>query len=552
MNKKLYIETYGCQMNVADSEVVASIMKMAGYDVTEAEADADAIFLNTCSIRENAENKIYHRLETLHAEQKKGRKLIVGVLGCMAERVKDDLINNYHANLVCGPDAYLSLPEMIAAVEVGEKAIDVKLSTTETYRNVLPQRLGAGRVSGFVSIMRGCNNFCHYCIVPYTRGRERSRDVESILAEVRDLRDKGFKEVTLLGQNVNSYGLLPNGKRPENGVVVEDEDGKELHVCSFAELLRRVAREVPTMRVRFTTSNPEDMTEDILHAIAEEPNLCHHIHFPAQSGSNKILKLMNRKYTREDYLEKVAAIRRIIPDCGLTTDIFVGYHDETEEDHQQTLSLVREVGFDAAFMFKYSERPGTYAAKHLPDNVPEEVKISRLNELIHLQTEVSAEQNRKDEGKEYDVLLERFAKRSHSQLMGRTPQNKAAGKLTLTVEEEGTVAPNVYTVTFEGKEKEPVYQIPNSDFENWGETALAEGWNSFESAAGTFASFASMSPMPEKIEGVEGNGVRLKSKDLWVAYANGNMTTGRINMGSTSAADAANYNFTDRTTGLKH
>lgn len=425
MNKKLYIETYGCQMNVADSEVVASIMKMAGYDVTEAEADADAIFLNTCSIRENAENKIYHRLETLHAEQKKGRKLIVGVLGCMAERVKDDLINNYHANLVCGPDAYLSLPEMIAAVEVGEKAIDVKLSTTETYRNVLPQRLGAGRVSGFVSIMRGCNNFCHYCIVPYTRGRERSRDVESILAEVRDLRDKGFKEVTLLGQNVNSYGLLPNGKRPENGVVVEDEDGKELHVCSFAELLRRVAREVPTMRVRFTTSNPEDMTEDILHAIAEEPNLCHHIHFPAQSGSNKILKLMNRKYTREDYLEKVAAIRRIIPDCGLTTDIFVGYHDETEEDHQQTLSLVKEVGFDAAFMFKYSERPGTYAAKHLPDNVSEEVKISRLNELIHLQTEVSAEQNRKDEGKEYDVLLERFAKRSHSQLMGRTPQNKA-------------------------------------------------------------------------------------------------------------------------------
>ena len=425
MNKKLYIETYGCQMNVADSEVVASIMKMAGYDVTEAEADADAIFLNTCSIRENAENKIYHRLETLHAEQKKGRKLIVGVLGCMAERVKDDLINNYHANLVCGPDAYLSLPEMIAAVEVGEKAIDVKLSTTETYRNVLPQRLGAGRVSGFVSIMRGCNNFCHYCIVPYTRGRERSRDVESILAEVRDLRDKGFKEVTLLGQNVNSYGLLPNGKRPENGVVVEDEDGKELHVCSFAELLRRVAREVPTMRVRFTTSNPEDMTEDILHAIAEEPNLCHHIHFPAQSGSNKILKLMNRKYTREDYLEKVAAIRRFIPDCGLTTDIFVGYHDETEEDHQQTLSLVKEVGFDAAFMFKYSERPGTYAAKHLPDNVPEEVKISRLNELIHLQTEVSAEQNRKDEGKEYDVLLERFAKRSHSQLMGRTPQNKA-------------------------------------------------------------------------------------------------------------------------------
>ena len=424
MNKKLYIETYGCQMNVADSEVVASIMKMAGYDVTEAEADADAIFLNTCSIRENAENKIYHRLETLHAEQKKGRKLIVGVLGCMAERVKDDLINNYHANLVCGPDAYLSLPEMIAAVEVGEKAIDVKLSTTETYRNVLPQRLGAGRVSGFVSIMRGCNNFCHYCIVPYTRGRERSRDVESILAEVRDLRDKGFKEVTLLGQNVNSYGLLPNGKRPENGVVVEDEDGKELHVCSFAELLRRVAREVPTMRVRFTTSNPEDMTEDILHAIAEEPNLCHHIHFPAQSGSNKILKLMNRKYTREDYLEKVAAIRRIIPDCGLSTDIFAGYCSETEEDHQLSLSLMRECGYDSSFMFKYSERPGTYASRHLPDDVPEEVKIRRLEELIALQNELSAESNQRCIGQEYEVLIEGVSKRSKEQLFGRTEQNK--------------------------------------------------------------------------------------------------------------------------------
>ena len=423
--KKLFIETYGCQMNVADSEVVASIMQMAGYELCENEAEADAIFLNTCSIRENAENKIYGRLETLHAEKKKGRQLILGVLGCMAERVREDLIQNHFANLVCGPDSYLNLPDMIAQCENGQNAMNIELSTTETYRDVVPQRIGGNRVSGFVSIMRGCNNFCHYCIVPYTRGRERSRDVESILREVRDLHDRGFKEVTLLGQNVNSYGLLPNGKRPENGVVVEDEDGKELHVCSFAELLRRVAREVPTMRVRFTTSNPEDMTEDILHAIAEEPNLCHHIHFPAQSGSNKILKLMNRKYTREDYLEKVAAIRRIIPDCGLTTDIFVGYHDETEEDHQQTLSLVREVGFDAAFMFKYSERPGTYAAKHLPDNVSEEVKISRLNELIHLQTEVSAEQNRKDEGKEYDVLLERFAKRSHSQLMGRTPQNKA-------------------------------------------------------------------------------------------------------------------------------
>jgi len=412
MSKKLYIETYGCQMNVADSEVVASVMKMADYEVCENEDEADAVFLNTCSIRENAENKIYHRLDTLHAEQKKGRKLILGVLGCMAERVKDDLINNHHANLVCGPDSYLNLPDMIAQCEMGHNAENVQLSTTETYRNIIPQRIGGNRVSGFVSIMRGCNNFCHYCIVPYTRGRERSRDVESILAEVRDLHDKGFKEVTLLGQNVNSYGLLPNGKRPENGT-------------SFAELLRIVAEAVPDMRVRFTTSNPEDMSEDILQAIADEPNLCNHIHFPAQSGSNKVLKLMNRKYTREDYLSKVEAIRRIIPGCGITTDIFVGYHDETEEDFQETLSLVREVGYDSAFMFKYSERPGTYAAKHLPDNVSEDEKIRRLNELIKLQTEISAEQNKKDEGKEFVILIERFSKRSREQLMGRTEQNKA-------------------------------------------------------------------------------------------------------------------------------
>lgn len=435
MSKKLYIETYGCQMNVADSEVVASVMQMAGYELTENEAEADAIFLNTCSVRENAENKIYHRLDTLHSkfkiqnskfkiqdsdsevkiqdsESNALRTPILGVLGCMAERVKEDLIENHHANLVCGPDSYMNLPEMIAAVELGQPAVDVNLSTTETYRDIIPQRIGGNRVSGFVSIMRGCNNFCHYCIVPYTRGRERSRDVESILKEVRDLHDKGFKEVTLLGQNVNSYGLLPNGKRPDDGT-------------SFAELLRRVAQEVPDMRVRFTTSNPEDMTEDILHAIAAEPNLCNHIHFPAQSGSNNTLRLMNRKYTREEYLDKVAAIRRIIPGCGLSTDIFVGYHNESEEDYRQTLDLVREVGFDSAFMFKYSERPGTYAAKHLPDNVPEEVKVARLNELIKLQTEISAERNKEDEGKVFEVLIERFAKRSREQLMGRTEQNKA-------------------------------------------------------------------------------------------------------------------------------
>ena len=411
--KKLYIETYGCQMNVADSELVASIMKMAGYEVCDNENEADAIFLNTCSIRENAENKVINRLDILHAMGKKRETpLIIGVLGCMAERVKDDLIQNHHANLVCGPDSYLNLPDMIAQCENGTNAIDIKLSLTETYRDVIPQRLGGNRVSGFVSIMRGCNNFCHYCIVPYTRGRERSRDVESILAEVRDLHDRGFKEVTLLGQNVNSYGLLPNGARPENGT-------------SFAELLRMVAHEVPDMRVRFTTSNPEDMSEDILHAIADEPNICKHIHFPVQSGSNKILKLMNRKYTRQEYLDHVEAIRRIIPGCGLTTDIFVGYHDETPEDHQQTLDLVREVGFDSAFMFKYSERPGTYAAKHLPDNVSEETKIERLNELIQLQTQMSAERNKQDEGKEFEILIESFAKRSREQMMGRTEQNKA-------------------------------------------------------------------------------------------------------------------------------
>lgn len=411
MTKKLYIETYGCQMNVADSEVVAAVMEMAGYDLCEREEEADAVFLNTCSVRENAENKIYHRLEMLHAERKKGRALILGVLGCMAQRVKEELIDQHHANLVCGPDSYLRLPELIAQCELGHPAVDTQLSTSETYRDIVPLRMSANRVSGFVSIMRGCNNFCHYCIVPYTRGRERSRDVESILREVRDLSERGFKEVTLLGQNVNSYGLSPAGKLVEGAV-------------SFAQLLRMVAREVPHMRVRFTTSNPEDMSEDILHAIAEEPNLCHHIHFPAQSGSDKILRLMNRKYTREQYLEKIAAIRNIIPDCGISTDIFVGYHDETEEDHRQTLSLVREVGFDSAFMFKYSERPGTYAAKHLPDNVPEETKIARLNELIQLQTEVSAAQNRKDEGKTFQVLVEGYSKRSHDQLCGRTAQNK--------------------------------------------------------------------------------------------------------------------------------
>ncbi|MBR0274752.1 MAG: tRNA (N6-isopentenyl adenosine(37)-C2)-methylthiotransferase MiaB [Prevotella sp.] len=427
--KKLYIETYGCQMNVADSEVVASVMQMAGYETCQTADEADAVFLNTCSVRDNAEQKIYHRLEALKNVKIKKLKndnwrLIVGVLGCMAERVKDDLIENHHVDLVAGPDAYLSLPDLVAQAELGHKAMNIELSTTETYRDVVPQRIGMGhKIGGYVSIMRGCNNFCHYCIVPYTRGRERSRDVESILREVRDLRDRGFKEVTLLGQNVNSYAYpqpLPKGGET---ISVPPSLGEGSGV-GFSTLLRLVAEEAPQMRIRFTTSHPKDMSDETLRVIAEMPNVCRHIHLPVQSGSDRILRLMNRKYTREWYLDRVAAIRRIVPDCGLSTDIFVGYHDETEEDHQLSLSLMREVQYDSAFMFKYSERPGTYASKHLPDNVPEEEKIRRLNELIALQTEISASQNRKDEGREFDVLVEGFSKRSREQLCGRTEQNK--------------------------------------------------------------------------------------------------------------------------------
>lgn len=405
--KKLFIETYGCQMNLADSEVVASIMQMAGYEVCDSLEEADAVFLNTCSIRDNAEQRIWGRLENIHALRRHNKNLIIGVLGCMAERVKDDLLENHHVNLVAGPDAYLSLPDLIAQAEVTGKAINTELSTTETYRDVIPARICTGRVSGFVSIMRGCNNFCHYCIVPYTRGRERSRDVESILAEVKDLKEKGFKEVTLLGQNVNSYHFIREG---------EDID--------FPTLLRMVAEAVPDMRVRFTTSHPKDMSDETLRVIAEVPNVCKHIHLPVQSGSSRILKLMNRKYTREWYLERVEAIRRIIPDCGLSTDIFCGYHSETEEDHQESLSLMRECGYDSAFMFKYSERPGTYASRNLPDDIPEETKIRRLNEIIALQNELSAESNARMVGKRYTVLVENYSKRSREQLCGRTEQNK--------------------------------------------------------------------------------------------------------------------------------
>lgn len=398
-------------MNVADSEVVASVMKMAGYEVCKDIAAADAVLLNTCSVRDNAEQKILNRLDTLHAERKHGKKRILGVLGCMAERVKDDLLENHHADLVAGPDAYMSLPDLIAQAEAGHKAINIELSTTETYRDVVPTRICGAKTGGFVSIMRGCNNFCHYCIVPYTRGRERSRDVESVLREVKDLAARGFKEVTLLGQNVNSYSYTPEGGSKEDTV-------------DFPALLRMVARAVPEMRVRFTTSHPKDMSDETLRVIAEEPNVCKHIHLPVQSGSDRILKLMNRKYTRRWYLDRVAAIRRIIPGCGLSTDIFVGYHSETEEDHRMSLDLMRTVGYDSAFMFKYSERPGTYASKHLPDNVSEETKVRRLNELIALQTRLSAEANRRDEGKVFEVIAEGYSKRSREQLFGRTEQNK--------------------------------------------------------------------------------------------------------------------------------
>ncbi len=399
-------------MNVADSEVVASIMQMAGYGEAANLDEADAVLLNTCSIRDNAEQKVLGRLQYLQSVRRKrghGHRLIIGVIGCMAERVKKDLIDLYGVNLVAGPDAYMSLPELFASAEAGEKAINVELSTTETYRDVLPVRVAGNAVSGFVSIMRGCNNFCSYCIVPYTRGRERSRELDSILTEVADLKARNYKEVTLLGQNVNSYRYT---------------DGQG-NVTDFASLLAAVADAVPDMRVRFTTSHPKDMADGILHVIASRPNICRHIHLPVQSGSNSVLKAMNRHYTREWYLDRVAAIRRIIPDCAISTDLFTGFHGETEEDFQQTLSLMREVGFDAAFMFKYSERPGTLASKIMPDNVPEDVKIDRLNRMIEVQNELSSVANRNQIGTEADVLVEGVSKRSKNDMVGRTSQNRS-------------------------------------------------------------------------------------------------------------------------------
>ena len=415
MTKKFYIETYGCQMNVADSEVVAAIMQTADAEMTDNWQEADIVLLNTCSVRDNAEQKVVSRLKELKSRSvqsrsevvQEGRHLTLGVIGCMAERMGKELIERYGVDFVAGPDSYMDIPNLLAQCEAGEKAMNVELSTTETYREILPARIGK-TISGFVSIMRGCNNFCSYCVVPYTRGRERSRDVESILSEVRDLATKGYKEVTLLGQNVNSYRFCR-------------EDGTQV---DFADLLEAVAEAVPEMRVRFTTSHPKDMSDKTLETIARHENLCRFIHLPVQSGSNKILKLMNRKYTREWYLERIAAIRRILPDAAIGTDIFCGFHDETLEDQAETLSLMREVGFDTAFMFKYSERPGTYAQKHLPDNVPEEEKVRRLNEIIALQSELSLKSNQREIGRTVEVLVEGYSKRSHEDMYGRTSQYK--------------------------------------------------------------------------------------------------------------------------------
>ena len=403
MSKKLFIETYGCQMNFADSEVVAAVMKMADYELCESIDEADAVFINTCSIREHAEVKAMSRLEFFRQLKRKKKSLKVGVIGCMAERMQKELLEHPAVDLVAGPDAYLDLPNLIAQAEQGEKSMNIDLSLTETYKDVLPQRIGGNRISGFVSIMRGCNNFCSYCIVPYTRGRERSRPYNSILNEVQDLYNRGYKEVTLLGQNVNSYNF----------------EG-----LNFAGLLENLAQAIPGIRIRFTTSHPKDMSEETIIVISKYPNLCKHIHLPVQSGSSRVLKLMNRKYTREWYLERIALIRKHIPDCGISTDMFTGFHSETEEDHQETLSLMREVGYDSAFMFKYSERKGTYASKNLPDDVPEEVKLRRLQEMIDLQMELSLQSNKNDIGKEFEVLVEGYSKRSREQLSGRTSQNK--------------------------------------------------------------------------------------------------------------------------------
>lgn len=406
MSKKLYIETYGCQMNVADSEVVASILE-SQFEITHQKEDADLILLNTCSIRDNAEQRIWSKLEGLQQMKKKRPNLLVGVIGCMAERLGEELLKGKAVDIVAGPDAYLSLPTLVELAQKGEPAINIELSTTETYAGICPTRIETNGVSAFVSIMRGCNNFCSYCIVPYTRGRERSRDIADILNEMADLEQKGYKEVTLLGQNVNSYKFISNGEE-----------------IKFPQLLETVAVKFPSIRIRFSTSHPKDMADETLQVIAKYKNICKHIHLPVQSGSNKILSAMNRKYTREWYMDRIEAIRKFIPDCAISTDVFCGFHSETEEDQQLTLDLFKWAKFDSAFMFKYSERPGTRASKVMPDNIPEEVKVARLQQIIELQNKLSEESNKRDIGKTFEVLVEGPSKRSDAEWCGRSSQNK--------------------------------------------------------------------------------------------------------------------------------
>lgn len=406
--KKLFIETYGCQMNVADSEVVASILSDR-YKITDTEAEADLILINTCSVRDNAEQRIHKRLRELGFIKKRRAGMQIGLLGCMAERLKDQLLRDEPAlDFIAGPDAYRSLPELIEKAANGEEAYNVTLSKTETYDDIMPIRYAANGVSGFISIMRGCNNFCSYCVVPYTRGRERSRNPQTILAEARQLLADGYKEVTLLGQNVNSYRF-------------ENEDGT---VVTFAKLMEMVALLSPTLRVRFATSHPKDISDELIHTIAQYPNICKFIHLPVQAGSTTMLKRMNRVYTREQYLERIATIKREIPDCAIATDVIAGFCGETEEEHQATLSLMREVGYASAYMFKYSVRENTYATRHFVDDVPEELKLKRLNEIIDLQQQLSLESNQRDVGKTFEVLVEGTSKRSDSQLFGRNSQNK--------------------------------------------------------------------------------------------------------------------------------
>lgn len=407
MSNKLYIETYGCQMNVADSEVVAAILKPYNYEITQVRDEASVILFNTCSIRDNAEQKIWTKLDALQQLKKKNKKLLVGVIGCMAERLGEELFKSGIVDVVAGPDSYLMLPKLIEKAQNGTPAIDTDLSLTETYAGICPIRIDTNSVSAFVSIMRGCNNFCSYCIVPYTRGRERSRDIKDILTEIENLQNNGYKEVTLLGQNVNSYRFI--------------KDGADIR---FPMLLETVAQQFPDIRIRFSTSHPKDMADETLQIIAKYKNICKHIHLPVQSGSNTILSLMNRKYTREWYMGRIEAIRKFIPDCSITTDVFCGFHSETEDDQQLTLDLIKWARFDSAFMFKYSERPGTRASKDMPDNIPEEVKIARLQQIIELQNKLSEESNKRDIGKTFEVLVEGVSKRSESELCGRSSQNK--------------------------------------------------------------------------------------------------------------------------------